>query len=1147
MPNALVKFVTYSRRSDILLPPPNEQEKDDLDRILSLLRAGTAHDFRCYRKSMVRRRVQRRMGVCHVDQLGDYLERLRSDPEEPGRLFRDLLIGVTGFFREPESYRILEQRVIGPLAERKYPDSPVRVWVPGCSTGEEAYSIAMLIIEAVAGRRSTSDVNIFATDIDEEALEFGRRGVYPESIAADISPERLHRFFSATDDQHYRVCKSLRESVVFAPQNLITDAPFSKLDLISCRNLLIYLEPGLQRKIISLFHFSLNEGGHLCLGPSESVGQLTDLFDTVSKKWRVFRRIGPTRRDLVQFPITPPDGRHGQAGPGPDPTSTGRRGFAALTQRLLLDEYAPAAVLVNRRYEILYFFGATMKFLDLPSGEPTRDLSAMAREGLRTKLRAACHKALRDAAPVTVGNAHVKREGGFVPVEVRIKPLLESPSTEGLLLVTFLERAEHTRSQTGKPLSDEGFDHASLVQQLDLELKATREDLQSTIEEMEGTNEDLKASNEEIMSMNEELQSANEELQSANEELETSKEELQSLNEELSTVNNQLSDKVEELERSNNDIVNLLSNTDVSTVFLDASLNIKLFTPPATRLFNLRDTDIGRPLSDFSPNFSDEGLLADAEAVLEKLVPIEREVPTADDHHFLLRIRPYRTQDKRIDGVVITFVDITNRIRNERQLRENEARLRELNSSLEQRIAERTAVLSQREAELRTLAANVPALFSYLDADQVYRYVNRRYEECYERRSDQFLGKSALDLLGPEGYAAARPHIDKVLAGEADHYEADFELPDGRHTMDVVYVPDLDADGQVKGFFVLAQDITERKALQQQLYASEERLSAIVHAAGDGIVTIDHEGTVRDFNPAAVRIFGLETETAIGQDAGPLLPLECRGCTEYPACFHTARCPAVNGRARELTGCRQDGTLFPMEATVREVGRLGLYVVVVRDVSDRKALEREIIDASTLEQERIGRDMHDGIGQQLTAMSMLAGSIARRLTTAGQREEGKQVKGLMDHLQETLVQTRALARGLSPVASDQEGLADALSAFAERVTATSKVDCRFEGPASVPVADGKRQHLYRIAQEAVHNALRHGQPRHIQIRLESDGQAAVLSVRDDGTAIPPAQDRQRGLGLQIMSDRARIIGGRLTVEPAADAGTLVRCVIPIAE
>jgi two-component system CheB/CheR fusion protein len=1105
-------------------PPAADAALGELEQILALLRTRTKHDFHGYRKMMLLRRVQRRMRVYHLDRLGDYLGRLRSDAEEPARLFRDLLIGVTGFFREPEAYKVLEQRVIVPLVERADPDVPVRVWVLGCASGEEAYSIAILLIEGCLGRKRPSNLQIFATDIDEEALAVGHQGIYPESIAADLTPERLQRFFVRTDDHCYQVSKQLREAVIFAPQDLLSDPPFSGLDLVSCRNLLIALESQVQQKVIALFHFALKEGGWLFLGPSESVGQEAELFETVSQKWRLFRRIRSTRPRVLGFPSVPASQGPGRFAPLHKPPAAAVKRAAALTQRMLLEHYAPAAVLVNRKNEILYFYGPTMRFLDQPTGEPSRNLMTMAREGLRAKLRAACQEAQRNRGPVSIGDAQIERNGTFVPVEVevRVRPVLEANPAEGLLLVTFRDRALDAQAPAGTALAWEATDEPALVRHLDLQLKATREDLQSTIEE-------LKTSNEEVMSMNEELES--------------SQEELRSLNEELSTVKSQLQDRVAELERANNDIINLLGSTEIATLFLDSTMRIKRFTPPTARLFDLRLLDIDRPLADLAPKLSDPQLIADAQAVLERLVPLEKEVVAHDSRHFQRRILPYRTQDDRINGVVITLVDITTRVRAEQELRDSEANLMEMNRVL----ARRTVELARREQELSALAANVPAMFSYVDAGEVYRYVNRLYEQHHGLPAEQIVGKSVRELLGAANYTRAKPHIDKALGGESDRYEATFEFVDGPHSMDVVLVPEQGPDGRTKGFYTLVHDITERKALETRLHDREARLRAIVDTAGDAIITVDRAGIVRDYNPAAVRMFARPAAAVIGQGASILLPPSCSNCPDYPACFRTGQCLHGTHRPQELMGRHQNGTLFPMEITVSEIDDLALYVALVRDISERKHLERQIIEVSTAEQERIGHDIHDGIGQQLTALAMLAGSIERKLSAAQRPEEAKEVAELIEHIQDALTQARALARGLAPVEIEPEGLAQALSALTEGVHRRCGIDCRFTVAAGVKVSDEIRAvHLYRIAQEALHNALRHGRPRKIQVGLQQEDTDLVLSIYDDGTGISPFEGRKGGLGLHVMRYRANVVGGQLTMETPKEGGTLVTCRCPAA-
>jgi two-component system, chemotaxis family, CheB/CheR fusion protein len=480
MPAALVKFVQlpYLRGADAV---PLADAQQLLQSVLSLLRTRTKSDFRGYRKHMLLRRVQRRMGLCHVDDPEKYLQLLRDDSQEVAALHKDLLIGVTAFFREPEAFEVLQQLVIPELIQRADGETPIRVWVPGCATGEEAYSLAMLLWEGFAAANKAPSLQIFATDRDEEALHAARQGIYLEAISAEVSPERLRRFFVRPDEHHYQANKQLRESVVFAPQNLISDAPFSNLDLISCRNLLIYLEPEVQRKVMGLFHFALRAGGYLVLGPSESVGREMDLFEPISKKWRVFRRLAPARRGLVEFPIIA--GEHKPLKHlRPETTSAPAAGFTQLMQKLLLADFAPAAALINRNFEILSVQGPLANYLEFPPGELTKDLLAMARQGLRVKIRAAVQRAVRDNRSVSDDNARVKRDIKYVPCTITVKPIHEPKEADGLLLVTLVDRAgppasEPPEQQAGAEgtsatgSASEEREEAAVVRQLEYELK----------------------------------------------------------------------------------------------------------------------------------------------------------------------------------------------------------------------------------------------------------------------------------------------------------------------------------------------------------------------------------------------------------------------------------------------------------------------------------------------------------------------------------------------------------------------------------------------------------------------------------------------------------------------------------------------------
>jgi len=1115
MPEPLIQYLQH----DYVSGASSGEEgtaPDHLKQVLELLHARTKFDFRCYRKRMLTRRIERRMSLSHLNQLADYLAFLRERPDEVKRLSRDLLISVTDFFRDPEAFHALEAEVLAPLVRDKQSDAPLRVWTAGCATGEEPYSLGILLLEQLAAAQKSCPLQLFATDVDEDALEVARQGIYPESIATDLSPARLGRFFSRVDDSSFQVSKPLRDIIIFARQNLITDAPFSRLDLVVCRNLLIYLEPEVQSKVISLLHFSLKEGGFLFLGPSETIGRQTDLFDPVSKKWRIYRRFGPSRPERVEMPIT--------AGVDPlvpvrrltPPSTTRPARFAEITHRWLLDEFAPPAVLINRKYEVLYFFGPTERYLAVPTGEPTHDLMMMAREGLRTKLRSAIHEAVRENGPVTLANAQVKRNGGYYPVNVTIRPAQGPQGTEGLLLVTFQDS-----DQDLPPPPPELGAEESVVRQLEFELKATREDLQSTIEEQESSNEELKASNEEVMSMNEELQSANE-------ELETSKEELQSLNEELTTVNNQLQEKVLDLETANNDMANLLNCTDVAILFLDTQFRIKRYTPPATRLFNLIATDINRPISDITPRFSDTTLQQDIEQVLRTLTPLDKPLQTPDGRSWNRRVTLYRTLDSRIDGVILTFSDVTHIRRADKQAMQLAAVLRDSNDAVIVHDFDGKITAWNRGAELMT---------GYTEA------------EALQMNSQQMIPEDEHDRI--------RPYWEQLRRGErVNPWESQRKTKDGR-ILDVCVTATAlrDEAGRPVAIVKTARDITEQKRIhanleyqiQQHTAAlrkSQEQLAAVLHTAADAIITINAKGIIQTVNAATERMFGYTAAEMIGQNVKILMPSTYRKAHDrYLENYNTTRVKKIIGIGREVVARRKDGSLFAVDLAVSEVDHLKLFTGILRDITQRKELEREVVEIASLEQRRIGQDLHDSVGQELTALNILAGDLAETLGT-NPSSASKFVERLVQGLQRSQRALRSVMRGLLPVAVDSEGLMAALSDLADVTQHDGKATCKFACPKPVAVADNlTATHLYLIAQEAVHNAVKHARARNIRILLESD-QLLSLSVQDDGIGMPPeATENHGGLGMRIMRNRAAIIGATLTIQPAEPTGTLVTCAL----
>jgi two-component system CheB/CheR fusion protein len=751
------------------------------------VRTETSHDFGLYKPGTLSRRIERRMTVAGVDDSGRYLDMLRENPAELELLAKDLLINVTSFFRDPKAFELLAEEVIPDLVRRHPADRPLRIWVAGCSTGEETYSLAMLFIEEITAAKRNIKLQVFASDVDEDAVALAREGRYPESIAADVSPQRLARFFTQEEHGH-RVVPELRGVVIFTVQDVLADPPFSRLDLISCRNLLIYLRPEAQEKVLLLFHFALSEGGILMLGGPETVGSLDDRFEPISKAQRVYRQIGRSRPGEVDFPIGSGGGARAIWPGASHPVAA--RGISArdLTHRLLIETYAPASVLVNRKYECLYYSGPTDRYLRVAAGEPSRDLLAMAREGLRTKLRSAVQQASRHHAHSIATGAEASYGGSALAVRIEVHPV--QSDGEELLLVSFFEEPAHA-PRADRPV--EPADDVSRVAELERELEATRKELESAIHDLEIANEEQKAINQEAMS-------ANEEFQSANEELMTSREELQSLNEELTALNSQLQETLERQRSTSNDLQNILDSSGVATLFLDSELNIRFFTPATKSLFRVIATDIGRPLADLTPLAADRDLLADARAVLTSLAPLGREVETESGRSYVRRILPYRTQDNRIDGVVITFADISEIKAAEREIRAARA----YSDSVIDTIRQPLVVLDEA---LRVVSAN--------------RSFYRTFALAREETVGRPLGLIE-DHLGTPGL---RGFLDRVQVEQpvpVEDYEVETELPVLGRRLLLLNAREI-RDGLLGGRKILLaiEDITERRQVTEALEAAK--------------------------------------------------------------------------------------------------------------------------------------------------------------------------------------------------------------------------------------------------------------------------------------------------------------------------------------
>lgn len=708
-----------------------------LERIIALLRAGCGHDFSQYKRNTLQRRIERRMAVRSMTDMPAYVRYLQQQPGELKLLFREMLINVTSFFRDPEAFKLLKTEVLPPMLKDRGFENPLRVWVAGCSTGEEAYSIAMVLRELMDETVSQIRVQLYATDLDDEAIAIARAARYPMNIAQDVGAERLRRFF-VLDNNEYVLKKEVREMVVFAVQNLSQDPPFTRLDLLSCRNVMIYMEPELQARLVPAFHYALKVGGVLLLSPAESIGNQTELFEPLNRQWNLYRArpsFASTRSMLkagLSWSVQPQLSKEmGLAQRNRDIVS-----LAEVARRQLLQAFAPPAVLTDQQGEVLFVHGETGRFLRLAPGAPTHNVLEMAREGLDVHLR----DALRRADIVGVGTllerVTIRTESAPIHVDVGLRVLAESWAGRPLILITFAEAAVPaaaiaTVRHRQRPVHEQ-------VAELAGELERAKERTKILLEEQQATTEELK-------SINEELQSTNEELQSTNEELETSKEELQSVNEELLTVNTELHAKIEQMSGMQDDMKNLLDNIRVGTVFLDRNLMIRRFTKEATKAYRLLPSDLGRSLADIRTDLTGGDPIADAAQVIDTLVPVERELSLPDGSWYLARTQPYRTVDNVIDGVVLTFTNITDQVH---------------------------AMANQQARDLAVAVVDtVPEPLLVLDDKFMVVSANRSYFRKFGGAADTVLGKS-LFLIGDEQWNDSQIHeVLEVLLPRDQHVD----------------------------------------------------------------------------------------------------------------------------------------------------------------------------------------------------------------------------------------------------------------------------------------------------------------------------------------------------------------------------------------
>lgn len=784
MPEQLLRYITHPNARPLTPATKAESESPEpLQKLIALIRNHTGHDFSLYKQNTILRRIDKRMAILQVGSMADYVSYLASNPKEIELLFRELLIRVTNFFRDPEAFEIIKEKVLPLLFKDRSPGQPVRIWVPACSTGEEAYSVAIIVQEHISTLKQKYNVQIFATDIDKEAVDMARTGLYPGSITVDVSPERLDRFFTKKASA-YKIKEEIRQMIVFAVQDIIKDPPFTKLQMISCRNVLIYFDAELQKKVLPIFHNSLKAGGILCLGSSETIGDHADMFSVVDRKWRIFRVKGAEAIPGVPFELPTAAAPVGAARPDTALAIKKREeaGLGALAEKIILDHYAPPYVIIDDKRDILYFHGKTSRYLESASGKASLNIFEMAREEIRLELRTALRKAVARGKDTTVDRLQIKTDGGFRTVTLEIRHIAQHEPMPGLLMVVFRELPLPKGQKPGNapPPSRKMSRH---VAELEHELRSTKEKLQIIIEELE-------TANQELGSTNEELQSSNEELQSTIEEMETSREELQSVNEELTTINTELQNTADEASQNINDMNNLTASTMIANIFLDNNLRIKRFTPATADVLNLVEVDIGRPVGDFSLKLDYPDLEKDIAEVLRALTLKERVVRHRNGLWYMARILPYRTMENVIDGVVITFVDITEQKRTQVALQD---------------------ALAYAEGIVET--ARQP--FVVLDADLRVITANTSFYQTFKTSRGDVEKKRIYDLGNSQwDIPALRELLEKILpeSTQLEDFEVAHDFPEIGHKRMLLNARRIYQHGMQTRMILLAiEDITGRK------------------------------------------------------------------------------------------------------------------------------------------------------------------------------------------------------------------------------------------------------------------------------------------------------------------------------------------------
>jgi len=1120
-------------------------EGSDLDKVCLLLRSSTGVDFRLYKQATVRRRIARRMALLKIASLSKYAQILKQNPGEGQSLVDDIFIHVTSFFRDAECFQALRKLVLAKFRAKRPAGDPLRIWVAGCSTGEEVYSLAMLLLEELGEQASRTKIQIFGTDIQERAVEHARAGIYTRAAVAGVSAARLKRFFTEAD-HGYQIQKAVRDLCVFARHDLAKDPPFSKLDLIQCRNVLIYMGPALQKRLLSIFQYALKPGGFLFLGNSESISGYSDAFTAEDRKHRIFvRKPGTTVRGfdaaaagVSQPAVAPP--KISDPGAAVD--------FRKQAETLLLEHYTPPALIVDPDLHIVHFQGDTSPYLAPATGQPSFHLLKMVRPELLVDLRSAIYKARQELAAVRKDRVTFEHNGKSAAVSLEVRPLKRPNGKKQDLLVVF-QKAEPANaglvSKTGSAALKRYT--PAKADRLERELATTREHLQTLVGDHETAQEEMKAANEEILS-------SNEELQSTNEELETAKEELQSSNEELTTLNDELQHRNAELTVLTQDLNNLLVGIDLAVLVLDGELRVRRFTPVAGALLNLIPGDVGRPFSDIASALA----VVDWKDLLAQVKRhgrlIEREVSDRNGHSYSLRLRPYQTTGNEIDGVLVVLFDI-------------DANKRALEQAQDSRdLAVEAEHLSH--SILNSLAANVAVLSS----DGTILATNDAWDRFARENGDpprtaagpsanymQVCGRAASE--GVSDAQAALDGIRGILEGRRKFFE--FEYP--CHTADaqrwfVMNVSPL--EGIQRGAVVAHTDISGRKLAEIAALRGESTIRSLLDSSTQSVVAVSADERIVLVNGNTERMFGYSREELVGRRLELLIPESARKRhAEHHKAYFANMQTRPMGIGLDLEGRRKDGTTFPVEIGLSAVDTAEgqLAVAFVSDITQRRRLEQaaqtqaeevralaaRLLTAQEEERRRVSRELHDQICQQLASLAFDIGGLAADSPLP--EDAQSRLKALQTRVVKASEETRHIAYELHPSVLDDLGLVASLQDLGKEFSKRTKIGVKFTHdilPAAVPREIASC--LYRIARESLQNIATHASAKRVSVEITLRKGAIMLTIADDGAGFDIKAVKGRGgLGLVGMEERARLVKGKLFVVAKPGHGTRIAIEVPL--